>query len=31
MKLSQIIKNCGVTLTRGDMDIEITALANDSR
>ena len=31
MKLSQIIKNCGVLQTRGDLDIDITGLANDSR
>ncbi len=31
MKLSQIIKDCGVTRIQGNPELEITALVNDSR
>ena len=31
MKLSEIIKNCGVTAIQGPADIEITSVTNDSR
>ena len=31
MKLSEIIKNCGVTAIQGSPDLEITSVTNDSR
>ena len=31
MRLSEIIKNCGVTAIQGPSDLEITAVTNDSR
>ncbi len=31
MKLSEIIKNCGVLAVQGSADLEITSVTNDSR